>query len=105
MAECRIELPMERIADFCHRWKVTELSLFGSALRDDFRPDSDIDLLASFSDDADWSLLDHALMELELEESLGRKVQLLTRRSVERSDNSIRRREILQSARSIYRAA
>jgi predicted nucleotidyltransferase len=100
-----MDIPMDRIPAFCRKWKVVELALFGSAVRDDFRPDSDIDLLATFADDADWSLLDHARMELELMDILGREVELLTRRSVERSENPIRRREILRTARSIYRAA
>jgi predicted nucleotidyltransferase len=105
MSATHIDLPMDKIAAFCRKWNVAELSLFGSALRDDFAPDSDIDLLVTFAEDADWSLLDHAQMELELIEILGREVDLLTRRSVERSQNPIRRRAILESARRIYRAA
>ncbi len=99
-----IDLPVEALADFCRTWKITELALFGSALRDDFGPDSDIDFLATFSSEADWSLLDHAQMEIELVELLGRKVDLLTRRAVEHSRNPMRRREILTSARTIYAA-
>jgi len=49
-----IKIPKEEIADFCRKWKIAELSLFGSVLRDDFRPDSDIDLLVTFSRDAEW---------------------------------------------------
>jgi predicted nucleotidyltransferase len=105
MLDIRVDLPMEKIAAFCRKWKVVELALFGSALREDFRPDSDIDLLATFADDAEWSLLDHAQMELELMGVLKREVDLLTRGSVEHSGNPIRRQEILESARSIYRAA
>ena len=105
MLDVRIDIPMERIAAFCRKWKVVELALFGSALRADFRPDSDIDLLVTFTKDADWSLLDHARMELELRDVFGREVQLLTRRCVEGSGNPIRRKAILESARSIYRAA
>jgi hypothetical protein len=105
MPDTHIILPTESIAAFCRKWKVVELSLFGSALREDFHSASDIDLLATFADDADWSLLDHARMELELEEMLHRKVELVSRRGVEASANPIRKREILRSARRIYRAA
>lgn len=98
----RLPLSDAELAAFCQRWQITELSLFGSALRPDFRDDSDIDLLAAFAPDARWSLIDHITMERELAELLGRKVDLLTRRSVERSDNWIRRRSILESAESIY---
>ena len=63
--------PAGCLEEFCHRWKITELFLFGSALRDDFRADSDIDLLACFAPDAEWSLLDHARMEKELKDHFG----------------------------------
>jgi predicted nucleotidyltransferase len=96
--------PADRLADFCRRWKIIELSLFGSALRDDFRPDSDIDLLARFAPDAEWSLLDHAKMERELTEMLGREVDLASRTAVEASPNWIRRREILSTAKALYAA-
>jgi uncharacterized protein len=98
----RLGWPSDRIADFCRRWKIRELSLFGSALRDDFGPDSDVDLLARFAPDADWSLFDHARMERELIEILGREVDLVNRSAVERSPNWIRRREILRTARALY---
>lgn len=98
----RLALSDAELASFCQRWQIAELSLFGSALRPDFRDDSDIDLLATFAPDARWSLIDHIAMERELAELLGRKVDLLTRRSVERSDNWIRRRSILESAESVY---
>lgn len=98
----RLALSDAELAAFCQRWQIAELSLFGSALRADFRDDSDIDLLATFAPDARWSLIDHIAMERELAELLGRKVDLLTRRSVERSDNWIRRRSILESAESVY---
>ena len=105
MGTPRIDLPMDKIASFCRKWKVVELSLFGSALRDDFGLESDLDFLVTFADDADWSLLDHAAMELELVELLGREVDLVSRRGIERSGNELRKRQILDSARSVYRAA
>ena len=96
--------PADRLEDFCRRWKITELALFGSALRDDFRADSDIDLLTRFAPDAEWSLLDHAKMERELTEMLGREVDLVSRAAIEASPNWIRRREILSTAKALYAA-
>ncbi|MGV0028348.1 nucleotidyltransferase family protein [Phormidesmis priestleyi] len=97
-----IALPHQPIREFCDRWQITELSLFGSVLRDDFRPDSDIDILAAFAPTADWGLLEHAQMQQELEAMLGRSVDLISKRAIERSSNWIRRREILSTAQSIY---
>ena len=90
------------LSSFCRCWKIAELAVFGSALRSDFRPDSDVDLLVTFSPEADWSLLDHVTMETELSEIVGRRVDLVSRRAVERSDNWIRREAILQSAEPFF---
>lgn len=90
------------LAAFCRRWKIRELAAFGSVLREDFRADSDIDLLVSFDPDANWGLLDQARMEEELGEVLGRKVDLVSRRAIERSPNWIRRKTILESAETIH---
>lgn len=87
---------------FCQRWKIQELALFGSALRDDFGPDSDVDLLVSFDYDADWSLLEHVQMQLELQELLGRNVDLVNKRALKESENWIRREEILRTASPIF---
>jgi len=100
----RLGVSDEVLAAFCRRWKISELALFGSALREDFRPDSDIDLLVTFAPDASWSLLEHVKMDEDLEGLLGRQVDTPTRRSVEMSPNWIRRRAILESARVIYAA-
>lgn len=100
----RIPIDREVIAHFCQRWKVTELALFGSVLRDDFRPESDIDMLVTYAPDARWSLLDQVTMTEELEGSLGRKVDLVSRRAVEKSSNWIRRQAILESAQPYYAA-
>jgi predicted nucleotidyltransferase len=99
-----IELPVDAIADFCQRWQVVELSLFGSALRDDFRPDSDIDVMVQFHADVRiwFSQLD--AMELELQKILHRDVDLVTRQGIESSRNYLRRHEILSSAQVIYAA-
>ncbi|HEX2643335.1 MAG TPA: nucleotidyltransferase domain-containing protein [Thermoanaerobaculia bacterium] len=98
------DLPRQEIADFCRRWRINELSVFGSALRADFRTDSDIDLLASFDPEAHWTLFDMARMREELIGLLGREVDLVSRRGVEASRNPIRREAILSSARPIYAA-
>ena len=102
--DLRIDLPMSAIADFCRRWKIREFAILGSILRDDFRPDSDVDVLATFDDAATWTLLDHVGMQDELREMLGRHVDLLTRAGVEHSANPERRREILESARVVHAA-
>jgi predicted nucleotidyltransferase len=98
----RIVIDQQAIEAFCRRWGVTELDLFGSAIRDDFRADSDVDVLASFSDDRRPKLLTLLQMEAELEQLFGRKVDLLERRSVERSDNYIRRKHILAHREPLY---
>lgn len=97
-----IEIPKEQIADFCRKWKILELRLFGSVLRDDFRPDSDVDILVTFSRDAEWSLLDHVAMEGEASAIFGRKVDLVSRKAIERSENYIRRKAILETAQPYY---
>lgn len=104
MVTTNIDLPMDKIAEFCKRWQIKELALFGSVLRDDFRPDSDVDLLVTFAPDHPWSLLDHVTMQDELAEILGREVDLVSRRAIERSENPWRRHDILSSAQAIYAA-
>lgn len=100
----RIDIPEDKIADFCRRWKINELALFGSVLREDFRPDSDVDILVTFAPDAAWSLFDHVDMEDELEHILGRAVDMVSRRGIERSRNPFRRNAILASARVVHAA-
>lgn len=95
-------ISQESLNQFCRRWAIKELALFGSILREDFGAESDIDVLVTFSPEANWGLLDHVQMELELADLLGRDVDLLTRRAVERSQNPIRRNEILATAQTIY---
>jgi uncharacterized protein len=97
-------LPPAVLTDFCKRWKIATLELFGSALTGDFHADSDLDLLVTFRPEADWSLFDHVRMKQELEDLTGRKVDLMTRRAVERSHNPLLRREILSSAQVVYAA-
>ncbi|MGB7416665.1 MAG: nucleotidyltransferase family protein [Thermosynechococcaceae cyanobacterium] len=97
-----ISLPQSAIIEFCQQWQITELALFGSVLRDDFRPNSDIDMLVTFSLEAQWSLLDLVKMEYSLEDLLHRKVDLVMKTSIEQSHNWIRRQEILGTAQIIY---
>lgn len=96
------ELDSEAIRTFCRKWRIKDLSVFGSVLRKDFRPDSDIDFLADFDEEADWDLLDHMDMEEELASIVGRKVDLLTRYSVESSENRFYKQRILESAESVF---
>ncbi len=102
MAVLQVPAPAREIAEFCQRWKVLDLAVFGSALRADFNSDSDIDLLISFSPDADWSLLDHVQMQQELRALFNREVDLISRRALERSPNWLRRQEILGTAQIIF---
>lgn len=98
----QIEIPREKVAAFCQKWKVRELSLFGSVLREDFRPDSDVDVLVSFEPEAKWRFYDLMDMQDELSEILGRKVDLVERKAVEQSENYIRRRHILSHLEPLY---
>lgn len=97
-------LPKDVIHDFCRRWKIVEFSLFGSVLRDDFGPESDLDILVTFAPNAGWSLLDHLRMEKELEARVGRRVDLVNKKALSRSGNFIRRKAILESARVFHAA-
>ncbi|MCI0409887.1 MAG: nucleotidyltransferase family protein [Acidobacteria bacterium] len=98
----QVDVPTDRIAAFCRKWQITELALFGSVLREDFRPDSDLDVLAAFGPGARHGLFDLIQMEKELEGLFGRKVDLVDKRNVEQSDNYIRRKHILESAEIVY---
>lgn len=102
MVTAKVMIPWNRITDFCKRWSIVELALFGSVLRDDFRPDSDIDLLVTFAPGIRLTLEDYLEMEEELQAIFGRKVDLVERQWVEQSENYIRRKHILNSAQVIY---
>jgi predicted nucleotidyltransferase len=104
LGKCKIEIPEKGIKEFCKKYKINEFSLFGSVLTDDFNPDSDIDILVSFNESAQHTLFDLARMKEELEQLLGYKVDLVSRRGIESSRNLIRRNTILESAESIYAA-
>lgn len=99
-----VHIPRDRIAAFCRAWRIAELALFGSVLRDDFTDDSDVDVLVCFEPGVSVGMFDLVRMEQQLQELLGRRVDLIERRSVERSENYIRRRAILESAEVVYAA-
>ena len=100
----RVSIPRRKLAEFCRRWKISELALFGSVLREDFRPNSDIDLLVSFNPKTKVSLLSLVRMQNELKEIFGRDVDLVERRAIEKSENYIRRKNILSNTKVIYAA-
>jgi len=102
MSQQMLALSREQLAEFCTRWKITELALFGSVLREDFGPASDIDVLVSFHSDAKWGLLDHVQMEQELSVLLGRDVDLVSKRAIQGSANWLRREEILDTADVVF---
>ena len=101
ISERPLEIPDEVIESFCRKWKIKELALFGSVLRRDFRPDSDIDVLATFAPDAKWSVFDHARMREELSSLLGREADVVETTGLR---NPFRRREILATRKVIYAA-
>jgi hypothetical protein len=101
------QLPIDEttLAEFCRKWKIAKLELFGSFLRGEARPDSDIDLLVTYEAGTRWSLLEHVHIENELSDLTGRKIDLVMRQAVEAGHNAIRRNEILGTAVPIYVAA
>ena len=98
----RIKVQPNELEAFCRRWKVQQLALYGSILRDDFRPNSDIDALVTFASDAHWSLFEIVQMQREMKDIFGRDVDLAERPAVGRSRNYIRRRHILSTAQVVY---
>ncbi len=95
----RISIDSRQIAAFCLKWKICEMSLFGSVLRDDFRPDGDVDVLVSFEPSAGWGLFDLIEMKEELGRLFGRQVHLIERAGVR---NPFRRHSILTTRHVIY---
>jgi predicted nucleotidyltransferase len=95
----RIQASPTQIAEFCQRWHIIEFALFGSVLRDDFRPDSDIDVLVTFSPDSGWSLFDWVDIKEELEALFGRRVDIADKEGLK---NPYRRHEILRTHQVIY---
>jgi predicted nucleotidyltransferase len=98
----KLRVTPEQIEGFCRRWDVVGLAFFGSVLRDDFGPDSDVDAMVTFPPEAHRDLFDLVEMQDELAALLGRPVDLVTRAGVEHSSNWIRRRAILESREAVY---
>ena len=97
----RISIPKAQIAQFCRRNHIRRLSLFGSVLRNDFGPDSDVDVLVVFQDNAKWNLFDHMNAEEELKHIFGREVDLVERKTIR---NPFRRHHVLNNHEVIYAA-
>jgi uncharacterized protein len=102
MDKLSFKIPRAELAKFCKRWNVSEFAIFGSALRADFRPDSDVDVLVSFAPQTHVTLFDMVHMQDELKVIFGREVDLVSRGGVENSRNYLRRKRILGSARVIH---
>ncbi|MGK7952577.1 MAG: nucleotidyltransferase family protein [Xenococcaceae cyanobacterium] len=98
-----INLKLEKIEQFCQQWQIKELALFGSVLREDFNPQSDIDVLVSFAEDAKITFFDLDTIEQQLSKLFDRPVDVVTKRAIEQSHNWIRKKNILDNARIIYR--
>lgn len=101
MDNTNIDIPVEALEGFCRKWKIRELSLFGSVLRGDFGEDSDVDVLVEFAPGHGWGLYDVIDMEEELAALFGRRVDLVMKGGLR---NPIRRREILKTRRIVYAA-
>ena len=97
-------LPMDAIADFCKKWGIVKLSVFGSILRDDFRPDSDVDFLAEFDSSRRYTFSTYFDMDDELEHIVGRKVDLLNAKVLASSKNPYRYSLIFGSAVELIHA-
>jgi predicted nucleotidyltransferase len=102
MDELKLKIPKAKLIEFCNRWNVSELALFGSALRPDFGRDSDVDVLVSFAPQAHVTLFDMAQMQNELKDIFKRDVDLVSKRGLEHSRNYLRRKQILGSAQVIH---
>jgi predicted nucleotidyltransferase len=88
----QVHLDRKRLSEFCHKWKIRELSLFGSALREDFGPESDLDFLISFEPDAGWDLWDLVSLREDLSAIANREVDIVVKEALR---NPYRRKEIL----------
>ena len=100
----KISIPHERIAKFCEKWRIIEFALFGSTASDEFSEKSDVDVLVTFSPEAHIGLFDFIRMQNELKRIFKRKVDLVSRRGIENSRNTIRKKAILDSIEVIYAA-
>jgi len=101
MVLLHVDVPIEQVKGFCLKWKVREFSLFGSVLRDDFGPDSDVDVLVELEPDHPWTLHGWIDMIEELKELFGREVDLVEKAAVR---NPFRRRHIMNNRWVVYAA-
>ncbi len=103
MSNIKLRIPRKELTAFCQKYHIVKLAFFGSVLRDDFRPDSDVDVLVEFAPGKTPGLAFFGMQD-ELKQIFGREVDLLTFKGIEASRNYIRRKAILESARIIYAA-
>lgn len=101
VGRAQVPIPMDKIEAFCQRWRIVEFALFGSVLRDDFRSDSDVDVMVTFSAHAGWDLWDMVAMRDELTALFGREADLVQKHAI---TNPFRRRSILANHKVIYAA-
>ncbi len=97
----RIEVDLKMLENFCKRWGITEFAVFGSVLRDDFRTDSDIDVLVTFQEDTEISLFDIVKIKYELESFFGREVDVVEKKAIK---NPYRRKNIFSNMEVLYAA-
>src|SRR4030042_496311 len=101
MGNAKIEIPYDKIQEFCRRWRIKEFAIFGSTLRDDFRPESDVDVLVTFQGGTPWGLFEIMEMIEELQKIFGRNVDLVEKEALR---NPFRRHEILSQCQVVYAA-
>jgi len=101
MVDNRINIPRDRIAEFCRQWRVVEFAVFGSVLTNEFGADSDVDVLVTFVPEAEHSLFELAEMETELSEIFGRQVDIVEKAGLR---NPFRRHHILETYEVVYAA-
>ncbi len=97
----QVQLDRDVLASFCRKWRIRELSIFGSVLRDDFGPESDLDFLVSFEPGASWDLFDLVDMKEEMETRFGRPVDIVEKEALR---NPWRKHEILRTRKVLYAA-
>ena len=100
--EERLGVQFEIIEEICQQWGIIELAFFGSVLRDDFKSNSDLDILVTFEPNNKISLFDLENMEEQLKTLFNRSVDIVTKQSIENSHNWIRRQNILDNSEVIY---
>lgn len=101
MKQPKIDIPLDQIKAFCRKWKIKQFALFGSVLREDFRPDSDVDVLVTFEPDGNFDFDERMKMQEEIEGIFGRKVDLVEKRLIR---NPFRRYDILTTKEVVYAA-